>query len=88
MDNMAAQSPKSMVKMDSKDRLDVLDLIIDVLMTHEAKMDALSQRMEGLCRRLEAITRYENSETSQEDLDRAIRRRLEIKKEGLLNRSR
>ncbi len=32
-----------------KDKLDVLDLIIDVLLTHEMMLDAMIGRLEGVC---------------------------------------
>lgn len=37
-----------------KEKLDVLDLIIDVLRTHEIVLDGLVERLECLCYKLEA----------------------------------
>jgi hypothetical protein len=35
--------------MSVKERLDVLDLIIDTLLTHEMMLDAMIGRLEGVC---------------------------------------
>ncbi len=35
--------------MSVKEKLDVLDLIIDVLLTHEMMLDAMIGRLEGVC---------------------------------------
>ncbi len=42
--------------MSVKEKLDVLDLIIDTLLTHEMMLDAMIGRLEGLCYNFEATS--------------------------------
>ncbi|MGD2200534.1 MAG: hypothetical protein PVJ38_02740 [Candidatus Bathyarchaeota archaeon] len=61
-----------------KERLDILDLIINVLAAHEEKMDAHTRRLEELCRRIEESTRYQKAEVYEEILDRLFEKKLKI----------
>ena len=63
-----------------KERLDILDLIIDVLAVHEANMDVLTQRLEDICQRMEITTRYQKIELYEDILHQIMEKKLEITK--------
>lgn len=49
-----------------KEKLDVLDLIIDVLCTHEIMLDAMIERLESLCYKLETISPSDEAQRTKE----------------------
>ena len=49
-----------------KEKLDVLDLIIDVLCTHEIMLDAMIERLENLCYKLETISLSDEAQRTKE----------------------
>ena len=49
-----------------KEKLDVLDLIIDVLCTHEIMLDAMIERLENLCYKLETISPKDEAQRTKE----------------------
>ena len=49
------------------EKLDVLDLIIDILITHEMMLDAMIGRLEGLCYDFEASTSGDDARSSDEN---------------------
>ena len=52
--------------MSKKEKLDVLDLIIDVLCTHEIMLDAMIERLESLCHKLETISYSDEAQRTKE----------------------
>ena len=52
--------------MNKKEKLDVLDLIIDVLYTHEIMLDAMIERLERLCHKLETISSSDEAQRTKE----------------------
>ena len=53
-----------------KEKLDVLDMIIDVLCTHEIMLDALIERLESLCYELEATSTGDDVQTTKEIIEK------------------
>ena len=49
-----------------KEKLDVLDLIIDVLCAHEIMPDAMIERLESLCYKLETISPSDEAQRTKE----------------------
>jgi hypothetical protein len=52
--------------MSKKEKLDVLDLIIDVLCAHEIMLDAMIERLESLCHKLETILPSDEAQRTKE----------------------
>jgi hypothetical protein len=53
-----------------KEKLDVLDMIIDVLCTHEIMLDDLMGRLESLCYKLEAASKGDDVQTTKEIIEK------------------
>ena len=54
--------------MSAKEKLDILDMIINILSSHETKLDALTHRLENLCYHLESQLDIEDDMTTEEIL--------------------
>jgi hypothetical protein len=66
----------------SKEKMDVLDLIIDVLRTHEAMLDVLAGRLENLCYRLEAVSQDDDFQSTGEIDAKISEERISIIQDG------
>lgn len=66
----------------SKEKMDVLDLIIDVLRTHEAMLDVLAERLESLCYRLEAVSQGDGFQRTGEIDAKISEERISIIQDG------
>lgn len=65
-----------------KEKLDVLDMIIDVLCTHEIMLDALIGRLESLCYKLEATSTGDDVQTTKEIIEKISDNPIRIIQDG------
>jgi len=68
--------------MSVKDKLDVLDLIIDVLLTHEMMLDAMIGRLEGLCYNFWATSSSDEVLSTKEFIEKLSENPIEMVQEG------
>ena len=67
--------------MSAKEKLDILDMIINILSSHEMKLDALTQRLESLCYHLETKLDIEDDRSTREILSGLIENTIEFNKD-------
>ena len=65
-----------------KEKLDVLDLIIDVLCTHEIMLDAMIERLENLCHKLETISSSDEAQRTKEIISKLSEDPLKMIQDG------
>ncbi len=68
--------------MSVKEKLDVLDLIMDVLLTHEMMLDAMIGRLEGLCYNFEATSSSDEVLSTKEFIEEISENPIEMVQEG------
>lgn len=68
--------------MSVKDKLDVLDLIIDVLLTHEMMLDAMIGRLEGLSYKFEAVSSSDEVMSTKDFIEKLSENPIEMVQEG------
>lgn len=68
--------------MSKKEKLDVLDLIIDVLYTHEIMLDAMIERLESLCHKLEIISSSDEAQRTKEIISKPCEDPIKMIKDG------
>jgi len=68
--------------MSVKEKLDVLDLIIDVLLTHEMMLDAMIGRLEGLCYNFGATSSSDEVLSTKEFIEELSENPIEMVQEG------
>ena len=67
--------------MSVKDKLDILDLIIDVLLTHEMMLDAMVGRLEGLCYKFETAWSGDEVLSTKEFIEKLSENPIEMVQE-------
>ncbi len=68
--------------MSVKEKLDVLDLIIDTLLTHEMMLDAMIGRLEGVCYNFGATSSSDEVLSTKEFIEELSDNPIEMVQEG------
>jgi hypothetical protein len=68
--------------MSVKEKLDVLDLIIDVLLTHEMMLDAMIGRLEGVCYNFGATSSSDEVLSTKKYIEKLSENPIEMVQEG------